>query len=175
MTTTPPEPPGGTPGYGTPPPAPGFDPNAGGYGQPPMYGGAGGGVPSAPGQWAGPPLAEWPARVGATLIDSLIISVPYLILSQISVALAYLVYLGLWLYLLYMQGTTGQTVGKKVLKIKLLREADGQPVGVGLSIGRAFVHIVDALPCLLGYLWPLWDAKKQTFADKILQTVVVKA
>ncbi|MDQ1539752.1 MAG: hypothetical protein QOH29_478, partial [Actinomycetota bacterium] len=25
----------------------------------------------------------------------------------------------------------------------------------------------------LGYLWPLWDSKRQTFADKILKTVVV--
>lgn len=176
MTTTPPEPPeGGAPGYGTPPPPPGYDPNAG-YGQPPAYGGMpGGGMPAAPGQWAGPPLAEWPARVGASLIDYVIIVVPYLLISRISLALGYLVYIGIWLYLLYMQGTTGQTVGKKVLNIKLLREADGQVVGFGLSVGRAFVHIVDAIPCLIGYLWPLWDAKKQTFADKILQTVVVKA
>jgi hypothetical protein len=25
----------------------------------------------------------------------------------------------------------------------------------------------------LGYLWPLWDAKRQTFADKICSTVVL--
>jgi uncharacterized RDD family membrane protein YckC len=52
--------------------------------------------------------------------------------------------------------------------------ATGQPVGVGLAIGRYFVHILDALPCYLGFLWPLWDSKRQTFADKILSTVVVK-
>jgi uncharacterized RDD family membrane protein YckC len=26
---------------------------------------------------------------------------------------------------------------------------------------------------LLGYLWPLWDDKRQTFADKICSTVVL--
>jgi hypothetical protein len=25
----------------------------------------------------------------------------------------------------------------------------------------------------LGYLWPLWDAKRQTFADEICSTVVL--
>jgi uncharacterized RDD family membrane protein YckC len=28
--------------------------------------------------------------------------------------------------------------------------------------------------CYVGYLWPLWDDKRQTFADKILGTVVVE-
>jgi uncharacterized RDD family membrane protein YckC len=27
----------------------------------------------------------------------------------------------------------------------------------------------------LGYLWPLWDPRKQTFADKIVGSVVVRA
>ena len=35
-------------------------------------------------------------------------------------------------------------------------------------------HVLDSLPCYLGYLWPLWDAKRQTFADKIMSTVVVE-
>lgn len=170
MTTTPPEPPGGgAPGYGTPPAPSGYETGA----PPPAYGGYGGGMPAAPGQWAGPPLAGWPERVGASLVDSLVIVVPGVILGLISEPLGLLAYIGIWLYLMYMQGTTGQTVGKKVLNIRLLREADGQVVGFGMSIGRAIVHVVDAIPCYVGYLWPLWDAKKQTFADKILKTVVI--
>ena len=48
-------------------------------------------------------------------------------------------------------------------------------VGAGLSVGRYFVHVIDSVPCIpLGYLWPLWDAKKQTFADKVLGTLVIK-
>ncbi len=46
---------------------------------------------------------------------------------------------------------------------------------MGAAIGRAFVHIVDSIPCDIGYLWPLWDSKNQTFADKIMGTVVVNA
>ncbi len=62
-----------------------------------------------------------------------------------------------------------------MLGIRLVRELDGQVVGPGLSIGRAFVHVVDSAPLYIGYLWPLWDDNKQTFADKILKTLVVKA
>lgn len=172
MTTTPPEPPmgGGMP----------QDPNAGGmppgYGAPPPgYGAPGGMPPAAGGQWMGPALAEWPARLGAWLIDGIIIGLPSNILSRISPLLGFLWWIGALLYLSYMQGTTGQTVGKQVLKIKLLKEADGQVIGFGMAFIRYFLHfIVDGLPCLIGFLWPLWDSKKQTFADKILQTVVIK-
>ena len=39
---------------------------------------------------------------------------------------------------------------------------------------RCLAHFVDSIACYVGWLWPLWDAKKQTFADKIMGTVVVK-
>ena len=45
--------------------------------------------------------------------------------------------------------------------------------GGGAGIGRFFLHIIDALPCYLGFLWPLWDAKRQTFADKVMGTLVI--
>ena len=40
---------------------------------------------------------------------------------------------------------------------------------------RYLLNIVNAIPCYLGYLWPLWDSKRQTFADKIMSTYVIKA
>lgn len=173
MTTTPPEPPqGGAPGYGAPPPP--YDPNAGYPPAAPGYGG-GGMSPAPGGQWAGPPLASWGQRFVAILIDGIIAGVAGSIVGLVNKPLGYLVQIAVLGYLLYIQGTTGQSVGKKVMNIKLLREADGQVVGPGLSIGRYFVHWLDAIPCLLGFLWPLWDPKKQTWADKILHTVVVKA
>jgi uncharacterized RDD family membrane protein YckC len=72
------------------------------------------------------------------------------------------------------QGRTGQTLGKSILGITLIGERTGQPVGAGLSFVRYLCHIVDSLPCYIGYFWPLWDAKRQTFADKIMSTVVVE-
>ncbi|MEC3955230.1 RDD family protein [Nocardia sp. CDC153] len=95
----------------------------------------------------------------------------------ICMLLAFVVGLAGLLFISHQEGTTGQTPGKKVVGIRLIRESSGQPVGFGLAVGRRLLHIVDQLPCLfpLGLLWPAWDAKKQTFADKIVGTIVVKA
>jgi uncharacterized RDD family membrane protein YckC len=77
------------------------------------------------------------------------------------------------LYNAYQAGETGQSYGKKIAGTRLLAEATGQPIGGGLGIGRYFVHIVDSIPCYLGWVWPIWDSKRQTFADKLLKTAVV--
>ncbi|WP_377270918.1 RDD family protein [Peterkaempfera sp. SMS 1(5)a] len=78
------------------------------------------------------------------------------------------------LWLIYQEGTKGQTPGKRMVNIRLVREADGQPLGFGMAFVRQLCHVLDGF-CCLGYLWPLWDAKKQTFADKVMSTVVVKS
>jgi uncharacterized RDD family membrane protein YckC len=78
------------------------------------------------------------------------------------------------LYLCYREGKTGQTPGKRIVGIRLLREYDGSTLGFGLAFGRRLLHIIDGIPCYLGYLWPLWDDKNQTFTDKIVHTVVIK-
>lgn len=158
-----------------------------GYGQPPAQGTGQYGAPqqyAGPGGWQGPPLAGWGSRVGSAIIDAL----PALVIEIVGLglgaaigggvgglltALGILGAIGWVIYNLVQQGKTGQGLGKRALKTRLLREQDGQVVGPGLSIGRAFVHVVDGI-FYLGYLWPLWDSKKQTFADKILKTVVVK-
>lgn len=71
------------------------------------------------------------------------------------------------------QGRRGSTVGKSMLHIKVVNETTGHPVGFGMSLLRQIVHTLDGSLLGLGYLWPLWDAKRQTFADKIMTTVVV--
>ena len=70
------------------------------------------------------------------------------------------------------QGRTGYSIGKGVLGIKLIAESDGQPIGAGMAFVRYLCHIVDGI-CYIGYLWPLWDRKRQTFADKIMKTIVI--
>jgi uncharacterized RDD family membrane protein YckC len=86
--------------------------------------------------------------------------------AALLVGLAYLV----WNYG-YRQGTTGSTIGKSVLRFKVVSENTGQPVGFGMSVLRQIAHLVDAIICCVGYLFPLWDAKRQTLADKIMSTV----
>ena len=43
----------------------------------------------------------------------------------------------------YRQGTTGQSIGKSVMKFKVVSEKTWQPIGFGLSIVRQIAHVVD--------------------------------
>ena len=179
-----PQPPyGGQPPYGSPQPP--------GYGQPPAAPAAGGYVPDQPGYYMGRTLANWPQRVGAYLIDYLIAAIPAFLAvilfsgtdpgetpSAGAGLIAFLLYmcsLGIWLYnRSIMMGRTGQSWGKQVLNLRLVRMADGQPMGGGMCFVRDLLHILDALVCYLGFLWPLWDARRQClFSDKIMTTVVL--
>ena len=73
----------------------------------------------------------------------------------------------------YRQGTTGSSIGKSIMKFKVVSEKTGQPIGFGMSIVRQLAHIIDGAICYIGYLFPLWDAKRQTIADKIMGTICV--
>ncbi|AIG78651.1 Putative membrane protein [Amycolatopsis japonica] len=129
--------------------------------------------------------AHWGLRAGATLIDFgpiVVLPIIGMIISAVGpdtvgLFIAGLGYLAGFAWTVYNRwlkmGTTGQSLGKKILKIKLVRESDGQPIGPLMAFVRDLCHNLDGWVCGLGYLWPLWDEKKQTFADKILSTVVV--
>src|SRR6266702_2928219 len=99
--------------------------------------------------------ANWGQRVGCYLIDIIPVVNGY----------------NRW----YMAGTTGQSWGKKALNLKLVSDSTGTPIGPGLAFARDICHILDSLACYIGWLFPIWDAKRQTFADKIISTVVVPA
>ncbi|MDN3296693.1 RDD family protein [Streptomyces ficellus] len=186
----------GQPGYGYPQQAPQGVPPQQGYGypqppQPPQPYGAypqQPGMPGMPGMGGGmPPLAHWGQRVGGYLLDMLIILGPMYALVGIDAAMSgsgepsgvlsfvgMLYGLGMGLFQIYKEGKTGQSIGKKVLGISLHKEADGRTLGFGMAFVRKLAHMLDSFACYLGWLWPLWDAKKQTFADKVCSTVVIK-
>ncbi|MDQ4105053.1 MAG: RDD family protein [Actinomycetota bacterium] len=71
----------------------------------------------------------------------------------------------------YLQGTTGRSLGRRVARTKLVNAETGQPVGFGWAVLRQTCHL---LGFGIGYLWPLWDSKRRTVADKIVGTVVVR-
>ncbi|WP_030981159.1 RDD family protein [Streptomyces sp. NRRL S-1813] len=96
------------------------------------------------------------------------------VFALILITLAGLVTLGAALFVCAKEGKTGQTPGKKAMNIRLVKETTGQPIGFGMAFVRKLCHAVDGPLCGLGYWWPLWDEKSQTFADKIVGTVVVK-
>lgn len=98
-----------------------------------------------------------------------------LLTAALLLALAsYVLAPGYWIWNLgYRQGKTGSSIGKSVFKFKVVSETSWQPIGFGPSVVRQIAHVVDLSVCYIGYLWPLWDPKRQTLADMIVRTVCV--
>lgn len=163
-----------------PPPSHGHDP----YGAQP-------GAAYAPQGYGAPAVqyASWIQRVGGYLIDALCV-LPFSLLAGFlgqstdpSTGLPHFNAL-YWVFALlgllvsaynrwYQGGKTGQSWGRKALGIRMVSEETGQPIGPGMAFVRDLAHLVDSVICYIGFLFPLWDAKKQTIADKLIKTVVV--
>lgn len=183
----------GQPGYGQQPPG-----QPGGYGQPGY-----GQQPQPYGQYGAQPygygyapagggnFASWISRVGAALIDGLIASavliVGYIVViadgtdgsvsgaATLVVVLGWFAALGFGIWNLGIkQGTSGQSIGKGVLGIKVVDTMSGQPTGAGKGVLRWLLHTILNSACILNVLWPLWDNQKQTWTDKIVNTYVVR-
>ncbi|MGA4668271.1 RDD family protein [Propionibacteriaceae bacterium Y1923] len=178
----------------------GWDPNAGQQGyNPGPAGGAGYGAPGygappmAPGANIGPlgmPLASFGKRAYGWLFDfllpgfviSFIVSLIFrpevtstsggVTISQSNNIPSIIGSLLLYLALSYVSAKTGQTWGRKIAKTQLVGE-DGQPIGLGKSFIRYIAHYVDSIICMIGWLFPIWDSKRQTLADKIMKTYVL--
>ncbi|MEU2928260.1 RDD family protein [Streptomyces sp. NPDC007251] len=174
----------GQPGYGSPQ-QPGVPPQQGyGYPQAPQAGYPGfpqqAGYPGYPGYGMQPTYANWGQRFLSRLIDTILFAVPYGVIilgakaTPILSVIGFLGLIGLFVYQVIQEGKTGQTIGKKAIGTRTLKEDTGQPLGGGMAFVRQLAHFLDGLPCYLGYLWPAWDAKRQTFADKVCGSIVVK-
>jgi uncharacterized RDD family membrane protein YckC len=182
----PPAGPEGPPSYGAPVPP-------GGWQDPIAQPGAG---------WHGRPLASWGSRVGATLIDAVILLVPVILLTIIVVGiaagsdtgavvtgllgfLAYLVVAFLYAPLLMARdgARNGQTWGKQAVGVRVIRNT-GEPIGFGfaalreiavkgLAVGIAS-SILPLIPWLLDVCWPLWDDENRALHDMVVSTHVVE-
>jgi len=85
--------------------------------------------------------------------------------------------LSIVLFLLYFTlftGEGGQTLGKMVLGMRV-QGTDGSPVGYGRAFVRTLGYILSFFfTTFLGFLWVLWDKKKQAWHDKIAGTEVIR-
>jgi uncharacterized RDD family membrane protein YckC len=81
-----------------------------------------------------------------------------------------------WIFFLRMLARTGQTWGRRIANIKVVRADNGQAPGWGKAIGRSlFAGFISANCCYLGYLWMLWDGEKRTWHDMAAGTRVIRA
>ena len=76
-------------------------------------------------------------------------------------------------YFTFFHGSTGQTLGKMLCKLKVVR-LNGGPVGYGKAFLRWIGYILSASIFYLGFLWAGWDKQKQVWHDKIAGTYVIK-
>jgi uncharacterized RDD family membrane protein YckC len=79
-------------------------------------------------------------------------------------------------YYIYFIGKNGQTPGKKVFNIKVINSDTGLPPGYLNAFLREIIgKMVSAFLFGLGFIWMIWDDKKQTWHDKIANTIVIRS
>lgn len=137
-------------------------------------------TPATPASMPAVPYTDWLHRAGGFLIDYvpiLILVIIAIVVNSVIVSLLIdLVAIAVWGYnRWYTAGPTGQSWGKKALGLRLVSEETGQPIGIAMSFVRDICHFLDSIICYIGWLFPLWDSKRQTLADKIIRTVVIPA
>lgn len=156
-----------------------------------------------PGLPAGVQYASWARRVGAALLDGLVVLLPWIpfgiviaVLSAGSTGtsadgtadlpaaatavfgLGYLTTIGVQIWNSWRAGSRGQSLGKQWVGIHLVNETSLRPPGGWTAIGKALLRgVLGAFSCglytLVTLLWPLWDQRRQTLDDKVVKTVEV--
>ena len=79
------------------------------------------------------------------------------------------------LYYILSEGYLGQTVGKMLLGIKVVREDNGEVPGLGGATIRTLLRIVDGLfSYLVAFISVLISGKNQRLGDMAAHTLVVR-
>jgi uncharacterized RDD family membrane protein YckC len=95
------------------------------------------------------------------------------IILAVIVSLGSLVFL-LW-YPIIQPGRTGQTLGKRLLNIKVV-DRRGNPPGIDRMAVRFLIgYPLCAIIMGVGFLAPLWDVQRQALDDKLVDTYVINA
>jgi len=130
-------------------------------------------------------------RILATVVDGLVFGVLYAVMALLFgtvtsvgpanwsgslTALPSVLYgVIVLLYYILMEGYLGQTVGKMVVGIKVVREDNGEVPGVGGATIRTLLRIVDGLfSYLVAFIAVLISGKNQRLGDMAAHTLVVR-
>ncbi|MBN2438144.1 MAG: RDD family protein [Deltaproteobacteria bacterium] len=77
------------------------------------------------------------------------------------------------LYFTWFHGSVGQTPGKMLLGLKVIR-ASGESLSFGFAFLRWVGYLVSSSLLGLGFLWVLFDSRRQGWHDKIADTLVIR-
>jgi Mce-associated membrane protein len=143
-------------------------------------------IPDAPADESAPatPPASWLARAGAFAVDVLlgvavIATMALLALTApqrgwlwwVFTEAAVLTLVLMAVNRLLLPTITGWSLGRALVGIAV-RRRDGEPVGLLRLLARDVAHVLDTAALFIGWLWPLWDRRRRTFADLLLRTEV---
>lgn len=145
----------------------------------------------ATGSAAAPEIHVTGRRVLATLVDGLLLTALFFVVALLSgdasatgsgVSAAtgpvgtLLMLLLVFLYYILMEGYLGQTVGKMLLGIRVIREGDGARPGIKAALIRTVLRLVDGfLWYLVAFVTVLISDKNQRLGDMAAHTLVVRA
>lgn len=153
------------------------------------------------------PYAGWWIRVGAQLIDGLIVTALAIVPGVAGAVIAFsdleidpvtdeivgtvdaigvlLLVLTVVLVIVFdvwnrgaRVGSKGQSLGKQVLGVRTVAADTGAYLGTGKGLLRWLVAAALSMVSFVGLidvLWPLWDDRKQTLHDKIINSVSLRA
>lgn len=129
-------------------------------------------------------LASWLSRAGAFAVDVLsgvgVMATMALVawstpqgdwLWWVCTSARALVFLAMAVNRWLLPKVTGFSVGRALFGIAVVHR-DGSPVGPWRLLVRDFAHLLDTLALFVGWLWPLWDSRRRTFADLLVRTEV---
>lgn len=131
-------------------------------------------------------LAPWHFRVGAFAIDVLAAAAVVATLALVSftvpasgvwwwtsISVLGVVFLLMLSNRLLLPAVTGWSLGRGLFGAAVVRR-DGEVPGPWRLLLRDLAHVLDTAS-VVGWLWPLWDSRRRTFADLLLRTEVRRA
>lgn len=80
---------------------------------------------------------------------------------------------GASLYYIGLEGRSGQTVGKRLLGVRVVDAESGGSIGYGRALIRTVGRYLSSIPLCAGYLAMINNPRKQCWHDRLARTVVV--
>lgn len=129
-------------------------------------------------------------RVLATIVDGIVLTAGFWVMSalfgttsveggQVGASLSGLAALGSFIlvfaYYILLEGFLGQTLGKMILGIKVVKEDTGEVPGLGAATLRTLLRIIDSLFFyLVAFISVLASQQNKRLGDMVAHTLVVR-
>jgi len=123
-------------------------------------------------------------RFVAYIIDSVVLGVPFAVLGGVAggsgssgalAAIEVLAIIASIAYFVYFWSTSGQTLGQKMVKVRVVGADSGETITAGRAGIRYVGMLISVWLIFLGLIWVAIDPRKQGWHDKMANTLVIPA